>query len=203
MRELVFEMDKIVCYNRDRNGECMAYNEMDCHSDCPARISDIGNKIRLLECLLKMSQSKKDQRRLSLELEDAKKVQEAIRSGKFEGWMSCYMEDVHRGEKGGASEGDASNRKTGMKQLMKDNRAYDVKPSKDQQEAYKEALAAWEEENGKLDRLGRTSMSGSRLDSYTGIPICFCNSGLGHCRGQRSAAGTLARDCRECEYLEK
>lgn len=197
-------MSVITCYNRDRDGKCMAYTKAMCHPHCPARISDIGKKIELLGSLLAVTQSKKDKRRLSLELEDARKVQAAIRAGKFEGWMSCYMQDMHRGEKGGgASEGDSSNRAKGMKQLMKDNRPPDVKPNRDQQKAYKEALTAWEEENGKLDRLGRSSMSGSHLDSYTGIPICFCDSGLGKCRGQRSAAGTLAKECRECDFLQK
>lgn len=193
----------IECYNRDRDGICMTYKVMKCHPHCRARISDIRKKIELLESLLKVSQSQRDRRRMLLELEDAKKVQAAIKAGKLEGWMSCYMEDLGRGEKGGASEGDASNRKTGMKQLMKDNRPVGVKPTKEQQEAYREALASWEEEHGKLDRLGRSSMSGNRMDSYTGVPICFSDSGQGRCRGQRSAANRMPKECRECRHLEK
>lgn len=193
----------IECYNRDRDGMCMAYKVMKCHPDCRARISDIGKKIELLESLLKVSQSQRDRRRMILELEDAKKVQAAIKAGKLEGWMSCYMEDLGRGEKGGASEGDASNRKTGMKQLMKDNRPVGVKPTKEQQGAYREALASWEEEHGKLDRLGRSSMSSNRMDSYTGVPICFSDSGQGRCRGQRSAANRMPKECKECRHLEK
>lgn len=194
----------VTCFNRDRDGNCMAYNEGKCHPHCQARIESIDQKIRLINCLMIQVKSKKELRKLRRELEDAKAIKEAQMAGKLEGWMGCYMEDMHRGSKGGgASEGDSSNRATGMKQLLKDNRSPDVKPNKAQQEEYKEALRAWEEENGKLDRLGRSSMSGSRQDSYTGIPICFCDSGMGHCRGQRSAKGTLSKDCKECEHLER
>lgn len=195
--------NKIPCFNRDQKGVCLAYNKAECSPHCPARIADIDQKIVLLKCLLGKAQAKKDRRKLEEELEAAIKVQAAIKEGKLEGWMSCYLEDLHRGEKGGASEGDASNRKTGMKQLMKDNRPVGVKPTKEQQEAYREALASWEEEHGKLDRLGRSSMSGNRMDSYTGVPICFSDSGQGRCRGQRSAANRMPKECRECRHLEK
>ena len=137
------------------------------------------------------------------ELEDAYQVKRAIQEGKMEGWMSCYLEDLHRGSGGGQSESD-SNRKTGLKQLMKDNRSVGVKPTKAQQEEYKEALHQFEEEVGeKMEKLGRTSMSHSKVNSYTGLPICFVDDGVGTCRGQRSKHGTLAKDCKACTYLEE
>lgn len=191
----------ITCFNRDENGKCLAYTMGRCHSHCKARITDIGKKVELLRCLLTNSQSRKEQRKYEKELEIALRLKSAIEEKKFEGWMACYMEDRRRGEKGGASESDA-NRSTRMKALMKDNRPVDVKPSKAQQEEYKAALEEWEDKNGKLDRLSRSSMSSSRIDSYTQIPICFCDSGEGHCRGQRSAKGHLAKDCKDCGYLE-
>lgn len=192
----------ITCFNRDKNGECLAYKVAECCPECSARIKTVDEKINLLTCLLIKAQAKKDKRRLEEELEAAREVKKAQEAGKLKDWMSCYLEDLHRGEKGGASESD-SNRKTGLKQLMKDNRPVDVKPNKAQQEEYKEALAEFEEKHGKLEKLGRTSMSHSRINSYTGVPICFSDHGLGHCNGQRSAGGKLPKDCKECPYLRE
>lgn len=194
----------ITCFNRDkRSGECLAYNVADCSSECPARIRTVEDKINLLICLLAKAQSKKDRRKLEEELEDAQLVKEAIKAKKLEGWMSCYLEDLHRGEKGGASESD-SNRKTSMKQLMKDNRPVGVKPTRAQQEEYKEALHEFEEQVGeKMEKLGRTSLSHSKVNSYTGEPICYTDPGDGdRCSGQRTAAGKLARDCKACPWLK-
>lgn len=190
----------MVCFNRDKEGRCLAYNEADCSESCPARIETIEQKIELLICLLNKAQSKKDRRELGMELAEAGEYKLAQMRGKYDDWMSCYLDDKHRGTGGGASESD-SNKKAGMKQLMKDNRDIETKPSRDQQAEYKEELKKWEEENGKLEKLGRTSLSSSKIDSYLGVPICFSDHGLGHCNGQRSLKGTLARDCRECFYL--
>lgn len=192
----------ITCFNRDKEGECLAFNVAQCCPECSARIRTVDEKINLLTCLLAKAQAKKDKRKLEEELDAARKVKDAQREGKLEGWMSCYLEDLHRGEKGGASESD-SNRKTGLKQLMKDNRAIETKPTKKQQAEYKEALQEFEEEHGKLEKLGRTSLSHSKVNSYTGVPICFSDHGMGMCNGQRSAKGTLSKDCRECPYLRE
>lgn len=195
-------MEKITCFNRDQRGLCLAFNKGECSEDCPARIANVDSKIDLLRCLLARAQSKKDRRKLEEELEAAYKVQAAIREGKLEGWMSCYLEDLHRGEKGGASESD-SNRKTSMKQLMKDNRPVGVKPTKAQQEEYKAVLHEFEEQVGeKMEKLGRTSLSHSKINSYTGEPICFVDAG-GYCRGQLTGAGKLAKDCKTCPYLKE
>ena len=84
------------------------------------------------------------------------------------------------------------------------SRPVGVKPTKAQQEEYKEALHQFEEEVGeKMEKLGRTSMSHSKVNSYTGLPICFVDDGVGTCRGQRSKHGTLAKDCKACTYLEE
>lgn len=195
-------MGKITCFNRDQRGLCLAFNKGECSEDCPARIADVDSKIDLLCCLLSKAQSKKDRRKLEGELRDAQLVKEAIKARKLEGWMSCYLEDLHRGEKGGASESD-SNRKTGLKQLMKDNRPVGVKPTKAQQEEYKAALHEFEEQVGeKMEKLGRTSLSHSKINSYTGEPICFVDAG-GYCRGQLTGAGKLAKDCKTCPYLKE
>ena len=193
----------ITCFNRDKNGECLAFNEAECCPECSARIKTVDEKINLLICLLVRAQAKKDKRRLEEELRAAKQFKEAELAGKLEGWMSCYLEDKHRGSGGGQSESD-SNRKTSLKQLMKDNRPVDVKLNKAQQEEYKQALAEFEERMGeKMEKLGRTSMSHSKIDSYTRVPICFADHGLGKCNGQRSAGGKLHKDCKECSYLRE
>lgn len=195
-------MGKITCFNRDQRGLCLAYNKGECSEDCPARIADVDSKIDLLCCLLDKAQSKKDRRNLEKELRDAQLVKEALKARKLEGWMSCYLEDLHRGEKGGASESD-SNRKTGLKQLMKDNRPVGVKPTQAQLAEYKEALHEFEEQVGeKMEKLGRTSLSHSKINSYTGEPICFVDAG-GYCRGQLTGAGKLAKDCKTCPYLKE
>lgn len=193
----------ITCFNRDKEGVCLAFNEAQCCPECSARIRTVDEKINLLVCLLVKAQAKKDKRKLEEELDAARMVKAAQNAGKMEGWMSCYLEDLHRGEKGGASESD-SNRKTSLKQLMKDNRPVGVKPTKAQQEEYKAALHDFEEKVGeKMEKLGRTSLSHSKVNSYTGVPICFSDHGMGMCNGQRSARGTLSKDCRECPYLRE
>lgn len=194
-------MKNLVCYNRDREGKCMAYTKLECSKNCQARIVRLEDKAKLLRCLLSQTQSKKDRRKLENELQETIRASQLLLEGKFEGWMSCYIQDLHRGEKGGASESD-SNRKTGMKQLMKDNRPVGIKPTKAQLEEYKKALLEFEEEVGeKMEKLGRTSLSHSKINSYTGEPICFVDAG-GYCRGQLTGAGKLAKDCKTCPRLK-
>ena len=192
----------ITCFNRDQFGNCLAYTSGMCTKECQARIPTVERKISLLNCLIARAQSKKDIRRLKDELMEAQRVKAIKDEGRYESWMGCYYEDVHRGEKGGASESD-SNRATSLKQLMKDNRAIETKLNKEQQAEYKEQLAQWEEEHGKLERLGKTSMTHSKVDSYTNLPICFCDNGAGTCNGQRSAKSNLSKDCKECSYLKE
>lgn len=194
------EQEKLVCYNRDLEGDCLAYKVRRCYLRCPARIATLEDKIKLLTSLVSRAQSRKDRIRMEKELALAKKAKELQDAGKYEGWMACYMEDRKRGEKGGASESDA-NRSTRMKALMKDNRPVDVKPTRVQQEEYKQALKEWEDEHGKLERLSRSSMSTSKVDSYTQEKVCFLDDGAGKCRGLRSVSGTLDKVCRNCEGL--
>lgn len=190
----------MVCYNQDVEGHCLAYSGVECSENCSARIKTIEEKISLLNCLLKGAASKKEIRKLKQELMTARMVKYNLDEGKYSGWMSCYIADQHRGTGGGQSESDA-NAKTSMKQKMKDNRPVGIKPTRAQLQEYKEELQKWEAEHEKLERLSRTSMSHRKEDSYTGVPICFVDHGLGHCNGQRSSRGTLAKDCKECDYL--
>lgn len=191
------------CYNCDKDGKCLAYTKKEgCGPECPARIATIEDKIALLNRLLEYARSQNDKTNIRKELAEAHTVKEAKDSGKCDGWMSCYYQDLRRGEKGGASEGD-SNRTTGMKTLMKDNRPIGIKPTRAQNEEYQEALHSFEDKVGeKMEKLGRTSMTHSKVDSYTQLPICFMDDGYGTCKGQRSAADKLSKDCRDCGFLK-
>jgi hypothetical protein len=155
----------VTCFNRDPYGQCMAFKEGVCSPDCSARIPTIEAKIELLVSLIAYSKSKVVTADLNKELANAKKVQDAERSGRYEGWMACYYEDRRRGSGGGSSEHD-SNRSTGMKTLLKDNRGIDTKPTKSQMAEYQAELGKWEEENGKLPKLARSSLGKSKTDSY-------------------------------------
>lgn len=155
----------VTCFNRDPDGRCMAFKEGVCSPDCSARIPTIEAKIELLVSLIAYSKSKAVTAELNKELAEAEKVQDAEKSGKYEGWMACYYEDRRRGSGGGSSEHD-SNRSTGMKTLLKDNRGIDTKPTKSQMAEYQEELGKWEEENGKLPKLARSSLGKSKTDSY-------------------------------------
>ena len=155
----------VTCFNRDPKGRCMAFKKGVCSSDCSARIPTIEAKIELLVSLIAYSKSKVVTAELNRELAEAEKVQDAERSGRYEGWMACYYEDRRRGSGGGSSEHD-SNRSTGMKTLLKDNRGIDTKPTKSQMAEYQEELGKWEEENEKLPKLARSSLGKSKVDSY-------------------------------------
>lgn len=156
---------KVTCFNRDSKGCCLAYTGVECCENCEARITTIQNKINLLSDLLSYARSRTDKAELRKELDEALRVQEAERAGCYEDWMACYYEDRHRGSGGGSSEHD-SNRSTGMKTLLKDNRGTDTKPTKSQMAEYQEELGKWEEENGKLPKLARSSLGKSKTDSY-------------------------------------
>ena len=155
----------VTCFNRNAKGECLAYTGVECCENCEARITTIQGKIDLLSDLLSYARSRTDKAELRKELDEALRVQDAERSGKYEGWMACYYEDRHRGFGGGSSEHD-SNRSTGMKTLLKDNRGIDTKPTKSQMAEYQAELRKWEEENEKLPKLARSSLGKSKTDSY-------------------------------------
>lgn len=156
---------KVTCFNRNAKGECLAYTGVECCENCEARITTIQDKINLLSDLLSYARSRTDKAELRKELDEALGVKQAEDTGKYEDWMACYYEDRHRGSGGGSSEHD-SNRSTGMKTLLKDNRSVGVKPTKSQMEEYQRELKKWEEENEKLPKLSRSSLGKSKTDSY-------------------------------------
>lgn len=192
----------MICYNRDDHGKCLAFNGVECSEECSGRITDIDVKIRMIESMLEKAGAKKLTRELKTELQMALWTKKLLREKKFIGWMACYVEDLHRGSGGGQSESD-SNRKTGLKQLMKDNRPVGIKPTQAQLEEYKEALAEFEEAVGeKMEKLGRSQLSHSRIDSYLGTPICLEDDGYGRCLGQTTQKGEIRAFCKGCPWLK-
>lgn len=191
----------MICYNRDGHGRCLAFNGVECSEGCSGRITNLDVKIQIVKDMLEKATSKKLVRELRTELQMAQDTKRLLHEKKFVGWMACYVEDLHRGSGGGQSEGD-SNRKTGLKQLMKDNRPVGIKPSKAQLEEYKGALGEFEAAVGeKLEKLGRSQLSHSRIDSYLGTPICLEDDGSGRCPGRRTQKEELKASCRDCPWL--
>ena len=85
----------------------------------------------------------------------------------YAGLRQAYLEDISRGEKGGASEGNDNNN---VKQLMHDNRSRDTKLNSVEREKLRKATQEWEEQNGKLPKLSRSSMGRStHCDGYLGM----------------------------------
>jgi hypothetical protein len=79
----------------------------------------------------------------------------------------AYLEDKHRGSGGGGNKNEGSRQ---VKQLMKDNRDWEVKIlNKQEQKEYKHTLTKFEEENGALPKLKPDDgITRSKVDSYTG-----------------------------------
>lgn len=167
--EKVAPRSKVTCFNRDRNGDCLAFSEFTCSKNCSARLPIIEDKIKLLTHLLNYAKSRTDRAELRKELNEAIEVKQASEQGKYENWMSCYYEDRSRGSGGGSSEQD-SNRSTSMKALLKDNRPVDVRPTRSQLKEYQAELDKWEEKNGKLPKLGRSGLGRSKVDTYLEEP---------------------------------
>lgn len=53
---------------------------------------------------------------------------------------------------------------------MKDNRPLECKQTKQERQEYHDAVEDWEGENGALPKLGRSGMTRSKTNSYTGEP---------------------------------
>lgn len=143
------------CYNLDQEYKCMAYNHMDCHKDCPARIGSLSQLRKLYQSLLPKAYSVdakfyKDQiEQISVDLQKERQKQIA----------AAYYADTHRGSKrGGSSESD-SNARASIKQAMKDNRSQECKWTHSEKEKIKTLTEEWEAEHGKLPKLPRSMLS--------------------------------------------
>lgn len=84
-------MDRVICFNRDRAGKCMAYSEYICSEHCQARIPTIEAKIKLIANLMPTCSDSSERIELENEMDDAIEYQNAKKSGKYERWMSCYL----------------------------------------------------------------------------------------------------------------
>lgn len=149
---IIDKNDSIYCYNLDQNGKCAAFNFMNCSKDCSARIGSLRQLLKLYKSLVYRSdeapyyRTKVQEIKRILAAEEGKQIQAA------------YLEDKHRGSKGGSSDSD-SNSRASIKQKMKDNRPVECKLSASKREEIKAAMEEWEAENGRLPRLSRSILS--------------------------------------------
>ena len=154
-------------------GKCQALKKLDCSETCWARKTNVSEHLEMLQNIIYYNGLTNNhdtvwaaQAELS-ELCERYNIPTEGRGHPMDGWRQVYYEDQKRGKGGGSSEGNV-HRNT--KQLMKDNRILETKNNSAERQAYKEAVQQWEEEHGKLEKLGRSSMSRSKVDSYTGDP---------------------------------
>lgn len=205
----------IHCYNWDpKTQKCKVHYLEDCPENCDSRITSATKYLENLESLYKYAQNKNSKaslRSLRNEIKEFKEkysynlAKEAQRkkSTTFGDWVSAYNEDLHRGSGGGGSSEQDSNNKASEKQKMKDNRSQSCKLSKAQREEIREVTQQFEENKGiKLPKLGRSMMSHSRVDSYTGIITCSFN-GEGYtaqsCEGHLTQKGKVHNTCLKCQ----
>lgn len=172
-------MDKN-CFNCSPGGKsCLALTVRGCPEKCPARITDPHKYIEKLEEMLsynlKNNQSCATIRariagiRAKYKIPEPEDIGIKRESGKYEGLSELYWAETHRGEKGSHSEGNVNNQ--AIKAKMKDNRPQECKLNKGEKQEIYEATKKFEEENGKLEKLSRSLMTRSKVDSYTGEEI--------------------------------
>lgn len=165
------------CLNFSGPTHCHALNKRPSDKTCFARIEDFDKYTETLEkCIGRMRENGHhnyhpyiDQLKEVYELVGLPFPGEPVGSSHF-GLYSAYLADKKRGSGGGKSENGSSDRNN--PQIMKDNRALETKWTKGENVQIREETEKFELEHGKLERLGRTSMSNSKVDSYTGDEIC-------------------------------
>lgn len=145
----------LYCYNVDENYRCMAYSVAQCHAHCQAKIGTLRGLLKLYRSLRSRSLTSGYGSSYHYELDKSiKRIEAILDQEEDKDIKSAYFSDIRRGKKGGSSESD-SNRRTGLKQLMKDNRPVECKPTSQEREDLKQALQEWEDEHGKLPKLSR------------------------------------------------
>jgi hypothetical protein len=161
----------IKCHNVDEKDRCNAFDRGSCYSNCPARIRTAAGMVDLLRDLRAHTKAGNNWCvNISGELQRFEMLAAEERANVTADWKAAYWEDTHRGGKGGGGEQQMSS-EASTKQKMKDNRILATKPTFEEREQVKAATQEWEAENGKLERLGRSSMGKSKVDTYTGEPI--------------------------------
>lgn len=164
------------CLNYGGPTYCHALKERPKGETCFARCEDFDKYTEILEkCIMRMRENGNhnyhpyiDQLKDAYELVGLPFPGEPVGSYHF-GLYSAYLDDKKRGSGGGKSENGSSDRNN--PQIMKDNRALETKWTKWENQTIREEIQKFEEQHGKLERLGRTSMSHSKVDSYTGDEI--------------------------------
>ena len=152
------------CYNM--SDDCMSCKALivdQCPVNCWAKISDPKEYILMLEALIYANQDTGRQKVADLKRE----IKELEKTLRFEDdWKEVYYDSLKRRGKGGSSEKFPSASKP-----KGDNRILETKNNLEAREKIKEATEIFEEEYGKLERLGYTSLGRSKIDSYTGEEI--------------------------------
>lgn len=144
----------VYCYNLDESYRCMAFNEMDCSEECPARIGSLN---QLFELYREMAYHL-PRREAAYYWGQVKRIKESIVKEQDKQIRIAYNESLHRGSRGGSSESDSNNRAS-IKQKMKDNRPVECKWNSEEREQIKTLTEEFEAEHGKLPRLSRSPLS--------------------------------------------
>ena len=160
-------MDCYGCFKL-RGNRCLAFTEKP--ANCWAKVTDAKIYLKELDDLIELNTGNSNFLvKLRREREAFMKEYGLVVTNSS--WYEVYLEDRRRGCGGGSSEQD-SNNKTSLKQKMKDNRPVECKESIAQnREQVKEELEKFEEEHGKLEKLSRSPVSRSKIDSYTGTKV--------------------------------
>lgn len=154
----------VVCYNVDDDEKCMAYSVECCSKDCQARIATPQGLKQLLSSLDEETLSrnaKQRHKRLIIALDSM------LESEVNKDIMACWYAEQKKGKRGGG--GDPGPKTSERK---KDNRDLETKWTDTERQEIHDLTKQWEEDNNhKLPRLGYSSMSRSKVDSYTGEEI--------------------------------
>jgi hypothetical protein len=146
--------EDVYCYNLDEGHKCMAFNNMDCSIDCPARVGSLRQLLKLyreMAYYLPSGEATYYWRRID-------QINRIILREQDKQIKAAYNDSLHRGSRGGSSESDSNNRAS-IKQKMKDNRPTECKWNSEEREQIKTLTEEFEAEHGKLPRLSRSPLS--------------------------------------------
>lgn len=168
------------CFNLSKNGQrCEVLTVKPCPENCTSRVTDPQKYIETLEALMFYNwetnkQMVADLRKEVLAIREKYNIAEpeyekSLRDGPFADWKEVYYAETRRrsAKGGGASEKNTNP----SKPRENDNRVLETKWTQAEREKLKEETEKWELEHGKLPKLGFSSMSRSKVNSYTGEPI--------------------------------
>lgn len=172
-------MDKF-CFNLSKNRQrCEVLKVKPCPENCTARVSDPMKYIDTLEAMIKYNGETNFQMVADLKKEVLNirikydlfgpEFEKDLDDGKYADWKEVYYAERNRrsAKGGGASEKNTNP----SKPRENDNRILETKWTAAERKELKEETEKWEKEHGKLPKLGYSSMSRSKIDSYTGEPI--------------------------------